>query len=333
MDPLVEVLLCALIPAAVAFGAAWLAVLWRKGDSVRAIRLGAGLGLAGGFFAAFAFLDWAPLKPEDSWNWLPYLALLAVGAGFTEELANVPVSVRWCLRGMVAAAAAWLLLPDWPELQANRVAWLAAIGLAVLVLWSLLELVAQRQPGPGLPLLLLALSLAAAALLFLAGNLKLALLPMALAAGLGGLTLVACIYSDKALLPGAVPGFTVLFVGLVFTARFHNYAEPPVPAASFVLVGAAPAVLLLGLLPQVAQLRASRRFAVQAVALLLPVALGLALAALPALGTADPGTEAALALFGWRAKDLCEVHHAVRTAGDADADILGAFLEDVVAMA
>jgi hypothetical protein len=267
-----------LLPAALAAAILLLALRFGPRRAEAAERIAGAAALGGGFLAGYAVQEWAPLKPVDPWHWLPYLALLAGAVGLVELAAAVPWAVRWGLRVLVAAAAAWLLVPSWPDLEAVRPHWLATVGGSVLCLWAVLDPLARRQPGASFPLLLLLVAMAGGAALELSGNGKLAQLAGVLAATLGGCAVVSWWYPQRSPVQGMVPGVAVLLPGLLLDGYLYAF---DVPLTSFLLLVTAPLALGVSVLPPFRALKERGRLLVQTVAVLVPVGLAVIRIAAP----------------------------------------------------
>src|SRR4029079_2010536 len=122
-----------------------------------------------GFFAGYIGLGFAPLKPDDAWNWLPWLGVGAAVAGLIDR--------PWWLAALVrlagAASAAWLLVPNWESNDLWRLDARVLLGLMVYLAWT----TDRPLPGQATRLWLCLLMLAAAAgaaVLMLGGSAKLA---------------------------------------------------------------------------------------------------------------------------------------------------------------
>ncbi len=265
-----------LVPAAVTVIALLLALRLGRGEP-----LAVGAGLAAGFVALAATeqIQWGFLRPEESWDWLPALALLAAAAAFAEQIGKPSHVIGWAGRLVVAALTAGLLVRAQSARQPVEPYWYAAVALAVVALWAVLDLAARRLPGGTLPALLALVALAAALLAELADLLTVAHLGGVAAGALGGWAVVAWRRPQPGVCRAGVPPLAVLLPGLLFVAYFNTFSE--VPAASYFLLLAAP--LLLGvtlLLPARGAPSLGRRLLPVAAALL-PLAAGLALAARP----------------------------------------------------
>src|SRR5262245_25093861 len=79
-----------------------------RGGDLAAVSLGLFAGLAA--LGASRQAGWEFLSPDDAWEWLPALALLAAVVGVIERFHAVPGAIGWALRAGVAALTAWLLV-------------------------------------------------------------------------------------------------------------------------------------------------------------------------------------------------------------------------------
>jgi hypothetical protein len=225
MPPKEAIGLGVLLPAVVA-AVVLLPLRLRPGLSDGAKRLLGGLAIAFGFLAGYIGLGFAPLKPEDAWNWLPWLGLGAAVVGLVDR--------PWLLAAVVrlagAALAAWLLVPVWESNDLWRLDARVLLGLMTFLIWS------TDRPLPDqanrLWLLLLTLAAAAgAAVLMLGGSAKLAQLAGVLTATLAVATVV--MPSGPTPPPGIVPAVAVLLPGLMASGLFDTHSL--VPRASYVL--------------------------------------------------------------------------------------------------
>src|SRR5262245_2345748 len=167
-----------LLPAVVA-AVVLLPLRLRRGLGERTARLLGGLAIASGFLAGYVGLGFAPLKPEDAWNWLPWLALGAAVVG----LVHRPWLLATVVRLAGAALAAWLLVPGWESNTLWRLDARVLLGLMVYLVWTTDR--PLRGPSHRLWLVLLALATATgAAVLMLGGSAKLAQLAGVLTATL-----------------------------------------------------------------------------------------------------------------------------------------------------
>ncbi len=244
-----------------------------------ALAVGAGL-LAG--WAALAWseqLDWGFLRPADSWHWLLPLSLLAVAAGAVERGFGVPGAARWALRLAVAGLTAWLLVGAESAVQPLHPTWYAAVGVAVLGLWGALDPAARLRPA-AVSALLATVALGAGAVLESAGIMSFAQLAGVFAAVLAACAVLGWWLPNAAPSRGAVPAVAVLLPGLLFVGYSSVSSYTEVPAASFLLVLAAP--LALGATACLVPVNGAGRWRAPlcAAATLLPLAAAVALAVL-----------------------------------------------------
>src|SRR4051794_36238571 len=75
------------------------------------------------------FLQLGPWRPAESWQWLPWLGILAcvINAAATHKW------ILWIFYSLFVLLAAWLLVPDIERLAAERTFWLVAVPLTLLV--------------------------------------------------------------------------------------------------------------------------------------------------------------------------------------------------------
>jgi hypothetical protein len=288
MLPPLDVLLNALgygllLPAAVTAIVLIVAIRWglvpRGGDLI-----GVAAGLTTGFaaLAATGQITWGMLKPDDCWDWLPGLALLASAVGILDRMLIRPVPgmdgriglvrllVRWLLRLIVAGLTTWLVVGTQAKLESIPTWMFGAIALIVTVLWGL-DWLAHRWPGPLLPALLAFTAFSAAGVMEFCGFLRLAQMGGVLGAVLVGCTLVAWRRPAELVPAGAIPALAVLLPGLLFATYFNTSSE--VPLLSHLLVVVSPICLLAtSVLP-------ARWVLVRVGATVLPLAVALTLAA------------------------------------------------------
>jgi hypothetical protein len=267
------------LPPTIVTAAVLLAARWSGlAAGARGDRVAGALGLMAGFVAARVVLEWLQWLPENPWDWLPYLVLLAAAAGLIDP--GPPAKLlRWPVRLAVAAGAAWLLVPDLPDMEPARPVWLAATAAAVFLLWSLLDPPAARQPGGLLPGLLALAMGAAAAVLEGAAFLKLVQVAAALAGILAAGAVCSLGRTPRGYARGMVPGVAVVLPGLLLNGYLNCMTE--VPPASFLLALAAPLGLWVGAVPPLRDAKGWWPVLVQCAAVLLPAGLaaGLAMAA------------------------------------------------------
>lgn len=220
----------------------------------------------------YAVLHLGPWRPAESWQWLPWLAILAC-------VINAAAPNKWILwisYSLFALVAAWLLVPNIERLADERPYWLAAVPLAILVALDSTILLSRRLVGPALPFYLLLVTLAAALLVFLASLAKFAQLGGILAGIAAGCCVVCWLYPTRSLTSAIVPGWATLYAGLLLEARLATFSE--VPLVSYVLMLLAPLMIWLTAVPPVRKMKAGWRTVLTAFAIMIPLSVGLYLA-------------------------------------------------------
>ena len=231
------------------------------------------------FLVAYWLVSSPPLLPKAEWHWLPYLCAVAMVTGWVGLAPGVSTPERWALQLIVAALAGWFLVPTWEDLQPTRNVYITVVSGSVLLLYVCLEPLAKRCSGVSFPLLLLVVSVAGAVVLGLSGNLRFAQLAGILAAGMGGCVLVLSYYHpSEPLMRGAIPAFTVLLCGVMFTGYMHSYSN--VPIVSYVLVPLTPVTLWMSFVGPLHKLPNRWRVLIQSAVVLVPLGIALALAAM-----------------------------------------------------
>jgi hypothetical protein len=262
MHPKEAIGLGVLLPAVVA-AVLLLPLRLRSSMADRTARLLGGLAIALGFLAGYIGLGFAPLKPDDAWNWLPWLGLGAAIAGVIDR--------PWWLAALVrlagAALAAWLLVPRWESADLWRLDARVLLGLMAFLVWSTDRQLPNAADRLWLFLLLLATA-AGAAVLMLGASAKLAQLAGVLAATVLAANVI--MPSGPTPPPGIVPVAAMLLPGLMASGLFDTHSA--VPRASYFL----PAFVLL-LLDNAALVPSESRIRfVLLVLLMLAAAVGLA---------------------------------------------------------
>lgn len=197
--------------------------------------LALGVAATAGFAAALG----APSLTLD--GWLVVLAPLALALGAAERLTDRPL-VTWALRALMAGAVGVAML--WPKLgqweAGALIAALHVIGGAVLINGVLLDGAVDRRPAWALADLVAYASLASATVVA-AGSVRLALIVASLAAPLGALLALRIFDRSERTdaLARAAPPVLAALLG-AFVVRLTLYNDPPLPAASVLLLVLAP---------------------------------------------------------------------------------------------
>jgi hypothetical protein len=270
LQSLLEGLLLPLVTALAGF-----ALTRRRGADPKAPRgcWGGALAVGGGYLVGHtAVRGWPPWPPLERLDWLWYLTPVAVALGLVETLAPLPAGLRWVLRTLLWVTVVDILVAPWRMTESSPAA-LAAGLLALraggLVCWGTVAALAGRGSGRGLPPLLVVLALGSALVLFWSGSLVLAQLAGALGACLAAAALAAW-WTRTPLAQGGGSVAAVLVLGIWLV----GYFTLDVPAASAVLLPVGvPLAWLAGAVAARLRLRPWLVAVVEAVCVVLPVAL------------------------------------------------------------
>ncbi len=140
----------------------------------RVVRLASALAIGVGFLVGFIVSGWAlgfaPLSPQRTWHWLPYLAWAAIAFGLLESRCGGPWWLWIAMRVPVSLAVAAVLAPDYGRHAPDW--WPLTIGLtaAVFAWWTICEPLAKDRFAVVWPAVILMASFAAALVAFSAGS-------------------------------------------------------------------------------------------------------------------------------------------------------------------
>ncbi len=231
----------------------------------------AALGLAAALFAGNHFrgaFEDAPGKWEKWWHWAWSVIGLMLAAEVVARVPGVAVGVGHLLRGVAAGVSAGAVLPPvWQE--ADR--WLVPAGaLAAATVWATVDAVGRRAPGGWMAAAVAVPCWGAAVVLLHAEQLGFLADATGLFVGLAVIAVLAWVTRTDGGAAGAAaigPLAVLLLLG-----RYLRDSE--VPASSFLLIGLAPALLGLFLLPGVNRLNQWRLGGVlKVLVVLVPVAI------------------------------------------------------------
>ena len=209
------------------------------------------------------------LKPQENWEWLPWLGVLACRI-------NATSSNKWILGILYilfALLATWLLVPEFERLAPERPYWLIAVPLMLLVSLGSSTGLSHRLAGPALPFVLLLATFAAALLAFAAAIAKFAELGLIVTGMLAGCCVASFCFPSRPLTSAIAPGWSVLYPGFLIEAKLYSYSE--VPLASYILLLCAPLTIWLTAIPPLRKMKPVWRTVLTLVLLLAPIAVGL----------------------------------------------------------
>lgn len=252
-------------------------LLWRRAcPQTAGPRHAAAWAVGGGFLVGYLFLPSAPVVPASHWQWLPYVGLVAMILAPVGLAEGVRLPERWGLHLVLAVAAAWFLVPDWAEIEPQRPLYFGALAGSLLLLVVVLDRLSFHIPDASMPVLVCVTAFAGAVVLAQSGSMKFAHLAGVIGAVNLGYALVTVFGSWSPSFQSAVPVVVILLGGLMFAGDVNSFSD--VPRASYVLVPVAPLGAAVCLLRPVRSWPRSRRIAVQAAGVLVPLAAGVALA-------------------------------------------------------
>jgi hypothetical protein len=267
------------VPFAVALALVYLARRLFPPQVFERVAMAAALAMA--FFVTWVLLPdgWTPLKPARPWHWLPYLGLLAAAlcglAMHTTPFADSgratrrSLAVVWRLATNVVTAvcAAWLLAPNWPDLEPPRYVYVLLLAGYLFALMTLLDALPDRLFSRLFPFLLFAAASVTSLVIAEPVSVTYGQIAGAAAAALCGCGVAAYFGIRGPALRGLTPVYAVLVGGIAFTGSI----EPEVPVYSIMLAPLAPLALWLCAYGPLARLTGLKAAALQIAVVLLPL--------------------------------------------------------------
>jgi hypothetical protein len=269
------------IPFAVALALVYLTRRFAPPHVFERFAMAAALAVA--FFVGWVLLPegWTPLKPARQWHWLPYIGLLAAALGgaanqttpFADSGRAAQRILSWALRFtanvLTAGVAAWMLAPNWPDLEPPRYVYILLLGGGLFALMTLLDALPARILGPQFPFVLFAAASATAIFIAEPVSLQYGQVAGITSAALLGCTMSTALGIKGAALRGLSPVYAVLVVGIAFTGSIEP--EPPIYAILFAPL--APLMLWICAYGPWSRLSDVKGAAVQCALVLLPLAI------------------------------------------------------------
>ena len=209
------------------------------------------------------------LRPEESWEWIPYLAILAAFACGLTHATGVTIGERWIAIANIAVLTAWKIVPTWDELAATRSMQILAVAIGIALLTILIEPLATKVPGRAFPVWLF-LAAGACAVLILAEVSetfgRLAALPASALLGCG----IASRFS-----PGTADWRTIglPYAALVGGYAFTGYIYPTQPLTPLLAVPFAPLALWICCFGPLSRLTGARALVAQALCVMTPLVI------------------------------------------------------------
>jgi hypothetical protein len=253
----------ALLSAAVALAAIWISRRALRGIAHGQVAIPAAATMA--FIAGYAALPWnraailpvvrtllnlspeplwTTLAPNQAWQWLPYLGVVAAIASAVRRSGGRVIWLRWLVLVGVAALFGWLLTPTWSVFGLTRPGSIAIAMAYFLLIVSPLELIPSSLPGRAfVALLMLAAALAAVAI-GAEVSLRFAQLAGLAAAALAGCVLARLVGVDSS--EEAQHSLILIFVALIGGISFVAAVEPDPPIVALLALPLTPLLGWLG---------------------------------------------------------------------------------------
>lgn len=258
-----DILYCGVAPLVVS--ALMLLVVRRFSPAEFGERYAGSLAVLAGFMAAYGLNELGPWMPEAHWHWLPYVLTGAAIVGSIAAATSLFWVERTMLHMMSAGVAAWVLVPDWEDLDPSRTTYLIGFGACVTVLAGILSSLETRLLGRTLPLVQWLTLTASSIILLLSGSLRFTLLAIAGCSAVFGVMLFSGRNQTTPHHSGLQLLFSALLIGTLAIGKVNSFSS--VPWIAYLLVPIAPATLCLTATGPISRLTDAKRLFVQ---LLLP---------------------------------------------------------------
>ncbi len=260
----------AIVPAVVSFAMFFLC--GRLFPSA-AKRYAAAVAVAAAYVVGYVLLpSWAELIPQRHWHWLPCLAVVAMILGPLSLADGVAKTERWLLNLVLAAIAAWFLVPTWESLQPPRLTYIPLLGGYLFLLMTFLEPIANRVNGRLFCALLCAVALVVSGLVTVSVSFRYGRLAGVVAASLVGCFAAFCFFhKDRVAIRGLVPVFAILVGGCAFI----GFVEPERPLSGLLLAPAAPLALWICMWGPLSRLTGAKAILIQSVIVIIPLAIAM----------------------------------------------------------
>jgi hypothetical protein len=255
-----------LAPAALAFGLYFALGRLLPSNASRRYCLPAAFALA--VFLAMALAPtMRSLPPEQFWEWIPYLGLLAAISSGLIHASGVTTAERWIAIALVTALVAWKIVPTWDELADSRPTQVLAVAAAIYLLTILIAPLASKLPGSTFPGWLFCAASAAAMLVLTEVSVTFGRLAALPAGALLGCWIASWIWPEAAEWRTTSLPYSVLVGGYAFT----GFIYPTDPLWPLLVVPFAPLALWLCSCGRLARLSGARGFLLQAACVLTPI--------------------------------------------------------------
>jgi hypothetical protein len=244
---------CGAIPAATALAAALALRFLLPHDVGRRDALP--VAVVAGFLVGYFLSNAAVLEPKRTWEYLPYLAVLAGLVGAVSIAERIRFYERWSVQLALALLAAYYLTPTWAVLQPVRHHYILSLGAYLFLLTACVVPLGRRTPAPLLTLVLALTGFGTAAVGAAEVSTTISELALIASAATFGCFL-ATLFGGALDARGMVLPVVILVGGLAFTIHI----EPDPPLRAMLLLPLAPLALWLSAIPAVARLKPAARY-------------------------------------------------------------------------
>ena len=260
------------IPSIAALGV-FFAIGWLwPSDLARRYRSGVAFALA--VFIGYVLLpSTTSLLPSQFYEWIAYFGLLAAFLMGLARAEGVSRAERWSAVYVFAPIAAWLIVPQWPELSPPWPLQWASLSIAMIMLTALLNPLPQRLAGRAFPLWLMVAAAATSVAVVSEVSETFGLMAALPAGALTGCGLAGLLVKEPVDWRGVLLPYATVVGGYAYT----GFVYPTEPLWPVLLLPAAPLALWLCALGPLARLSGFRAIAVEAVCLGIPIAAAWAL--------------------------------------------------------
>ena len=248
---------------------------WRIKDRYPGGLWSGGIALGVAFFASFISQNgWAQLNPTSKRDWIVYLALALGIIGLPAALLRKSKWLTWLAGPLLVVVIALFIKPlDNPTHALLGVPGLCGVSL---ILWFLLEPLAQRRPGTSLPISFLIIFTGVAIIAEQTGGVTFPVICGALSGVCGAAFVISLLNPRFSFRAGATPILATMPPTILWLQGWYDYSGAPV--ACFLLPLMALPLLWLGELPVITRQRPWIGVATRALLVTIPVAFAIFLA-------------------------------------------------------
>jgi hypothetical protein len=270
------------IPAVAAL-AAFFVIGWSwPTEAARRYQAGAAFALA--VFVGFVALPTTTtLVPSQFWESIPYVALAAVLVAGLTCAQGVLRGERWLTIYLFAIGAAWVLVPNWPDLVPAWPVQMALVAIAIVALDALLTPLPARLPGRAFPFWLMLAAATSSLLVMAEVSETIGRLAVLAGGALAGSGVAAAVRKDNAETWSLALPYAVTVGGFAYAGAVY----PMEPMWLLVSLPAAPLALWICALGPLSRLTGLRAIVVQAVCVLVPLVIVVGVVLSQSGGAAD----------------------------------------------